>query len=111
MHFEFLVEGQTELTALSILMRQILGEYDDRHTWRIHKHRGIGRLPDNPTAKPNKCDQSLLHNLPSKLRAYGAEKRDDLVVVVLVDLDNRVHDLRKNHSTRIHWRLLQRDLR
>jgi hypothetical protein len=89
MHFEFLVEGQAELTALSILMNRILGDYGQPHTWRIHKHRGIGRIPDNPGGKPNKHDQTLLHNLPSKLRAYGDEQRDDVVVVVLVDLDDR----------------------
>lgn len=89
MHFEFLVEGQAELTALSILMNRVLGDYAQPHTWKIHKHRGIGRIPDNPGAKPNKHDQTLLHNLPSKLRAYGDEGRDDVVVVVLVDLDDR----------------------
>ena len=73
MHFEFLVEGQVELSALSILMNRIIGPYGQPHTWRIHKHRGIGRLPDDPWAKPNKGDQTLLHNLPSKLRAHGKE--------------------------------------
>ncbi|MGK5094675.1 DUF4276 family protein [Deltaproteobacteria bacterium TL4] len=89
MHFEILVEGQAELTALSILMNRVLGDYGNPHTWKIHKHRGIGRIPDNLGAKPNKHDQTLLHNLPSKLRAYGDEGRDDVVVVVLVDLDDR----------------------
>ncbi len=89
MHFEFLVEGQTELTALSILAKKIIGEYDQPHTWRIHKHRGIGKVPDDPTAKPNRNDPTLLHNLPAKLRAYGEEDRDDVVVVILVDLDDR----------------------
>lgn len=89
MRFEFLVEGQAELTALSILMSRILGNYGQPHTWKIHKHRGIGRIPDDPGAKPNRHDQTLLHNLPSKLRAYGSECRDDVVVVVLVDLDDR----------------------
>lgn len=89
MHFEFLVEGQAELTALSILMNRVLGDYGQPHTWKIHKHRGIGRIPDDPGATPNKHDRTLLHNLPSKLRAYGDEGRDDVVVVVLVDLDDR----------------------
>jgi hypothetical protein len=89
MHFEILVEGQSELTALSILMSKIIGEYNNPHTWKIHKHRGIGKIPDNPTAPPNRNDQSLLHNLPSKLRAYGAEENPNLVVVVLVDLDDK----------------------
>ncbi len=89
MHFEILVEGQTELTALSILMKKIVGDYDCPHTWAIHKHRGIGKIPGDPTARPNRRDQTLLHNLPSKLRAYGKERRADVVVVVLVDLDDR----------------------
>lgn len=89
MHFEILVEGQAELTALSILMSRVLCDYGQPHTWKIHKHRGIGRIPDDPAAKPNRNDQTLLHNLPSKLRAYGDEGRDDFVVVVLVDLDDR----------------------
>lgn len=89
MHFEFLVEGQTELTALSILLPKILGDYKRPHTWRIHKHRGIGRIPDNPESRPNTRDSTLLHNLPSKLRAYGNEEDPNLVVVVLVDLDDR----------------------
>ena len=89
MHFEILVEGQTELTAFSILMKKILSEYGEPHTWRIHKHRGIGRLPDHPEGMPSKHDQTLLHNLPSKLRAYGDEDREDVVVVVLADLDDR----------------------
>lgn len=89
MHFEILVEGQTELTALSILMRKIIGEYAQPHTWKIHKHRGIGCLPNDPGAKPDKNDRTLLHNLPAKLRAYGKDARDDVVVVVLVDLDDR----------------------
>jgi len=89
MHLEILVEGQVELTALSILLKDIVGEYDSPHTWKIHKHRGIGRIPDNLTDKPNRGDPTLLHNLPSKLRAYGEEEREDLVVLVLMDLDDR----------------------
>ncbi|MDP8228780.1 MAG: DUF4276 family protein [Candidatus Electryoneaceae bacterium] len=89
MHFEILVEGQTELTALSILMKNIVGKYDQPHTWKIHKHQGIGKIPIDPTIRPNRCDRTLLHNLPSKLRAYGEEDRDDLFVIVLVDLDER----------------------
>ena len=33
MHFEILVEGQADLTALSILMPNIVGKYDHPHTW------------------------------------------------------------------------------
>lgn len=89
MHFEILVEGQSELTALSILMKQILGEYGVPHRWRIHKHQGIGQIPTNPESSPNRNDRTLLHNLPAKLKAYGNEDDHDLLVVVLVDLDDR----------------------
>lgn len=93
MHFEILVEGQADLTALSILIPKIICKYGLPHTWKIHKHRGIGNIPEKPNSTPNKNDQTLLHNLPSKLRAYGNTDRQDIVVIVLVDLDD------KNYST------------
>lgn len=89
MHFEILVEGQTELSTLSVLLPKIVGDYHDPHTWKIHKHRGIGKLPDNLADRPNPKDPSLLHNLPAKLRAYGRSLQVGEVVVVLVDLDDR----------------------
>jgi hypothetical protein len=88
MHFEILVEGQTELTTLSILMPKIVGEYGIPHTWRIHKHQGIGRLPEDLTTIPNKADRSLLHNFPSKLRAYSKGMTDNEIVILLLDLDD-----------------------
>ncbi|MEI7867763.1 MAG: DUF4276 family protein [Candidatus Methylumidiphilus sp.] len=89
MHFEILVEGQSDLTTLSILMEKIVGPYRSPNTWKIHKHRGIGKIPEFPKSEPNRNDPTLLHNLPSKLRAYGKSLRQDEVVVVLVDLDDR----------------------
>jgi hypothetical protein len=88
MHYEILVEGQSELTLLSTIMPQILGAYNAPHTWKIHKHRGIGKLPQDMAANPNPTNPSLLHNLPAKLRAYGRRTDDQLTVVVLVDLDD-----------------------
>ena len=94
MHFEILVEGQTENTALSSgILEQILGKYREPHTWKIHPHQGIGKLPDDLLATPNPKDRTLLHNLPDRLRGYS--KRLALgdysvsAVLVLVDLDNR----------------------
>ena len=52
MHYEILVEGQTELTVLSTIMAQILGEYGEHNTWKIHKHRGVGELPKNMSDRP-----------------------------------------------------------
>lgn len=89
MHIEILVEGQAERTALEPLLIKIIGPYNQPHTWRIHKHRGIGQLPDNPLTPPNPKDPTLLHNLPSKLRAYGKSLSGNEAVVILIDLDNR----------------------
>lgn len=89
MHFEILVEGQSDLTTLSIIMNKIVGDYDSPHTWRIHKHRGLGQLPDKLNSSINIKDQTLLHNYPSKLRAYGKSMGEEEVVVLLVDLDDR----------------------
>ena len=89
MHLELLVEGQSERTALEPLLTMLLGAYGKPHTWRIHKHRGIGRLPNDIKARPNPQNNTLLHNLPAKLRAYGKSCGPGDAVVVLVDLDDR----------------------
>lgn len=89
MHFEILVEGQSERTALEPLLTKILGNYGKPHTWRIHKHRGVGDFPPDPSSRPDPRNPTLLHNLPSKLRAYGKSLGENEVVIVLVDLDNR----------------------
>lgn len=70
-------------------MSKILGEYNTPHTWKIHKHQGIGKLPGDLKANPNRNDRTLLHNFPSKLRAYGKSMGKQEVVVLLVDLDDR----------------------
>lgn len=89
MHLEILVEGQSERTALELLLTKMLGSYGNPHTWRIHKHRGIGDFPVDPAARPDPKNPTLLHNLPSKLRAYGKSLGDAEAVIVLVDLDDR----------------------
>ena len=35
MHFDILVEGQTELTVLSILLPKLVGNYCEPHSWTI----------------------------------------------------------------------------
>lgn len=88
MHFEILVEGQSELTTLSIIMPKIVGQYGEPNTWKIHKHQGIGSLPDD-IARVNSTDRSLLGQLPAKLRAYGEVNREDCTIIVMMDLDDR----------------------
>ncbi|MEO8492863.1 DUF4276 family protein [Pseudomonas sp.] len=96
MHFEILVEGQSDLTALSSgIISDILGDYGAPHTWKIHKHQGVGCINPNPNSPPNIKDRTLLHNLPSKLRAYGKALKKDEVVIVLIDLDDKDEDIRQ----------------
>lgn len=87
MHYEILVEGQCELTTLSIIMSNILGEYGYRNTWKIHKHQGIGTIPVN-TEQVNPNDRSLLGQLPAKIRAYNKVNDPNRVIIVLMDLDS-----------------------
>lgn len=105
MHLEFLVEGQSERTAFEPLLTKILGHYGNPHTWRIHKHRGLGRLPEHPEGRPNPRDPTLLHNLPAKLRAYGRSLNPEDAVVVLVDLDDRPNCLvfKQSLSDLLHY--------
>ena len=89
MRLEILVEGTTEEAVLKVLLKKIIKETDKGHTWAIHPHRGIGSIPKNLAREPKKSNSTLLHNLPAKIRAYGKDKDNDLVVIVLVDLDNK----------------------
>ena len=89
MHLEILVEGQAERTALEPILAKLLGPYDHPHTWKIHKHRGVGELPANLNDQPNPRNPTLLHNLPALLRGFGKGLTDDQAVVVLLDLDDK----------------------
>ncbi|WP_250657188.1 DUF4276 family protein [Alkalimarinus coralli] len=91
MHYEILVEGQCELTALSIIMSRILGEYAAENTWKIHKHQGVGKIPDD-VSNVNPNDRSLLGQLPAKIRAYNSIDDESRAVVVLLDLDGNDKD-------------------
>lgn len=91
MHYEILVEGQCELTALSIIMSRILGEYAVDNTWKIHKHQGVGKIPDDIN-NVNSNDRSLLGQLPAKLKAYNSIEDENRAVVVLLDLDGNDRD-------------------
>lgn len=86
MHYEVLVEGQCELTALSILFPKLLGQYGEEHTWKIHKHQGKGVLPADGRVVMA-TDRTLLGQLPSKIKAYCNVPDDQRRVIVLMDLD------------------------
>ena len=86
MHFEILVEDLSGKKALDILIQKIVGA---QHTYNIHPHRGIGRIPKNLTNPTNANTDLLLDQLPIQLRAYGKSYANDptKVVIVVCDLD------------------------
>ena len=63
------------------------GLVEDEH-FRIHPHQGKGKLPANPLAPPNRNKRQLLHQLPTKLRAYAKSRDSNCVVLVVVDTDD-----------------------
>jgi hypothetical protein len=60
-----------------------------QHTLTVIPHRGKGRLPSHPDARPNPRREGLLDQLPAKLRAYGRvlDPATDRLLVFL-DLDD-----------------------
>lgn len=88
MHFEFLVEGKADDEAFRHLVPTIIGPYGEPHTWRLLPCQGKGRLPENPEARPEAGNRTLLHSLPARLRAYAKMGNPDCCVVVVVDADD-----------------------
>lgn len=87
MFFEVLVEGGADCPVVKEILRRHFG-LKEGERFKIHPHKGKGRLPGNPLAKPDPKHRGLLDQLPAKLRGMswmGA----DCCIVVLVDADNQ----------------------
>ena len=89
MHLEVLVEDRSGSIAIEIILEKILGVNHSKHSWKIHRYKGIGRIPKDLHRQPDPRKQTLLDHLPSMLRAYGQSLPDPSAVVVVVDLDHR----------------------
>lgn len=89
MHFEVLVEGQSDKIALEIVLEKILGTDRLKHSWRIHAYKGLGRLPRDLKTDSDIAKRLLLGRLPQVLRGYGKSLGSSAAVIVVVDLDNR----------------------
>ncbi len=90
MHFEILVEDMSGKITLESVMKKILGQNGDNHTYRIFSYKGIGHIPKNLKGKTDPKKQMLLNQLPKMLKAYGKSLRySPAAVVVVVDLDNK----------------------
>lgn len=84
---EILVEGSSDVPTVTEILRRRFG-LRKGEDFRIHPHRGKGKLPERPRWKPQPTRQGLLDQLPAKLRAYGRTKGFDRTIVVLVDADD-----------------------
>ncbi len=85
MRLHFLVEGPAEEALLRIWLPRFLPA---QHSYTIIPHRGKGKIPRDPIAKPDPRRQGLLDQLPAKLRAFGRSFTPDTDrFIVLVDLD------------------------
>jgi hypothetical protein len=87
MFFEVLVEGGADVPALKAILERRFAMVENKD-FRIHPHRGKGRLPDNLVSRPVQARQGLLDQLPAKLRGYGRSLRPGYCVLVVVDADD-----------------------
>lgn len=87
MFIEVLTEGASDVPVVREVLTRHFGLREDVE-FRIHAHRGRGKLPANPLAQPNPKHRGLFDQLPAKLRGFGKYMNDDYLVLVLADVDN-----------------------
>jgi len=91
-YFEVLVEGYADTPAVREVLCRKFGLVENEH-FRIHAHKGRGKLPNNILANPELKRQGLLDQLPAKLRGFSYLGQGVCVLVVL-DVDRtQCHDL------------------
>ena len=71
MNFEVLVEDRSGSMALDVILEKILGKNGQTHSWKLHTYKGIGRIPKDLHAEPDRGKKLLLNCLPGMSRAYG----------------------------------------
>jgi hypothetical protein len=85
-----LVEGTSDVPTVAEIFVRGFG-YVQGTNFQVHWHRGKGRLPVNPSLAPTATEQSLLGQLPAKLRAFGkSDKQSPVIVLLDADRDNLV---------------------
>jgi hypothetical protein len=95
MFMEVLVEGGADVPTVREILERRFNLKEDIN-FRIHPHRGKGKLPENILSKPNPRNRGLLDQLPAKLRGFG-KLPGSCCVVVLVDADDdNCIDLKSN---------------
>jgi hypothetical protein len=88
-YLEVLCEGSSDVPAIREVLTRGLNLTEDEE-FRIHPHSGKGRLPENPLARPVPGRNTLLDQLPIKLRNYGKQAKGgyETAVLVLIDADD-----------------------
>lgn len=85
---EVLVEGASDVPVIREVLQRKFALVEGKH-FRIHPHRGKGRLPANPLTRPAIEHRGLLDQLPSKLRGFAASLPTYAAVLVVVDVDDQ----------------------
>lgn len=85
---EVLVEGASDSPAVKEVLERKFQLVEGEH-FRIHPHKGKGKLPANPLSRPDLKHQGLLDQLPAKLRGFGKSLPNYAVVLVVVDVDKQ----------------------
>lgn len=91
MHFEILIEDQSDKKALDILVPKIIG---NRHTFKIIHYKGSSRIPKKLRSSTDASKRLLLDRLPKLLRGYGKTFANypasyPAAVIVVCDLDDK----------------------
>lgn len=86
MFIEILTEGASDVPVVREVLTRHFG-LQEHLDFRIHPHRGRGKLPANLLAVPSTKHRGLFDQLPAKLRGYGKYMDDRFLVLVLADVD------------------------
>jgi hypothetical protein len=84
-YIEVLTEGASDVPVVKEMLVRHFGL--DGTQFRIHPHKGRGKLPTNSLARPERHYQGLLDQLPAKLRGMSWLPETALVLV-LIDADD-----------------------
>lgn len=85
--FEVLVEGASDVPTTREILTRRFGLLEGLN-FRIHPHKGRGRLPANLLRRPDVRHQGLLDQLPAKLQGFGRYLQHETCVLVVVDVDD-----------------------
>lgn len=83
--FEVLVEGTSDMPAVKEVLTRRFG-LNENQDFRIHPHKGRGKLRTDFLSPPDPKHQGLLDQLPSKLKGFS-HLPESACVLVLVDVD------------------------